>query len=189
MAEQKEKTPVTEVTMEDGRVLGFAGKRKLIKEVLEDSMSVRFNFANGAVRTFSVPDSLAPRLALHGAAQKIGDETAGVQEVEDMVEAVDDIMSRLSKGEWGITRAAGDSFAGASVVVRAICEATGKSVETVKAFLAKKLESTPGLTRKALYDSFRNPATQTGQIIKRLEEEKLAKTSAVDADAALAELG
>ena len=41
---------------------------------------------------------------------------------------------------------------------------------------------------RSLYDSFRNPASKTGQIIERLEREKRTKT-AVDANDLLSELG
>lgn len=189
MSEEKQvkaKAEVTIVTMSDGRSVPFSGKRKLAKEVLENG--VRFDFRNGETRTFTLPETLLHRLALHGAAQKIGDEAAGVDEVEDMVVAIDDIIARLSKGEWGATRAAAGSFSGASVVIRAICEATGKGVDDVKAFLQRKLDADPALTRAALYASFRNPASKTGQIIARLESEKKAKSPAVDADALLGEL-
>lgn len=182
----KAKAEVTIVTMSDGRSVPFSGKRKLVKEVLENG--VRFDFRNGETRTFALPEALIQRLALHGAAQKIGDEAAGVEEVEDMVVAIDDVIARLGRGEWGATRAAaGNSFSGASVVIRAICEATGKSVEEVKAFLQRKLDADSNLTRAALYASFRNPSSKTGQIIARLEAEKKSKT-AVDADALLGEL-
>lgn len=182
----KAKAEVTVVTMSDGRAVPFSGKRKLAKEVLENG--VRFDFRNGETRTFAIPEALLLRLAIHGAAQKIGDEVAGVEEVEDMVIGVDEMIGRLSRGEWGATRAAsGNSFAGAGVVVRAICEATGKSVDEVKSFLQRKLDTTEGLTRAALYASFRNPATKTGQIIARLEADKKSKT-AVNADDLLGEL-
>jgi len=77
---------------------------------------------------------------------------------------------------------------GASIVVQAICQATGKDIATVKAFLQKKLDADKDLSRRALYDSFRVAGTKTGQIIKALEEAKLAKTAKVDADAALSEI-
>lgn len=201
MAEEGSKKKVTEVenvTMLDGRVVGFAGKRKMVKEVNAEAGTVQFDFRNGESRTFTIPESLLRDFAAHGASQKIGDETAGVESVDDMVVAVDAIIDRLLKGEWTATRAAGDSFAGASIVIRAICEVTGKTVEEIKAFLQAKLDaskakaeadgSTP-LTRKALYDSFRKPGTKTAEVIDRLEKEKLSKASSVEADDLLAELG
>ena len=71
-------------------------------------------------------------------------------------------------------------------------EASGKSLPEVKAFLQKKLDDAKArnekLSRNDLYNSFRNPSTKVGQIVKRLEEEKLSKTSKVDADEELAAL-
>ena len=180
------KAEVETVEMADGREVGFAGNKKMIKTILENG--VRFDFRNGESKTYELSEGLTVRLALHGAAQKIGDETAGVTEVEDMVVAVDEIITRLDTGEWGVARTSGgDSFSGASVVIKAICEATGKSLADVKAFLQKKLDGDEKLTRAALYNSFRNPQSKTGVIIARLEQEKRSKT-AVNADDVLAEL-
>jgi hypothetical protein len=189
-------TEVTPVEMTDGRIVNFAGKRRLNKEVIVESgnAAVRFDFRNGETRTFPVSGSgLLIELACHGASQKIGDETAGLDDLDDMVVAVDDMITRLSAGEWTAPRAAsGDSFAGASVVIRAICEATGKGVQEVKDFLQRKLDTAAAagqkLSRRALYDSFRNPTSRTGQIIERLEREKKSKASAVDANELLGEL-
>ena len=82
----------------------------------------------------------------------------------------------------------GGGVSGASTVVLAIMEATGKPLDVVKAYLQKKLDSDTTLTRRALYDSFRVAGTKTGVIIKRMEDAKLAKTAKVDADAELADV-
>jgi hypothetical protein len=194
---KKAATEVENVQMQDGRTVGFAGKRKMVKDVNAEAGTVRFDFRNGESRTFEIPDTLLRDFAAHGASQKIGDETAGVEAVEDMVVAVDTIIDRLLKGEWTATRAAGDSFAGASIVIRAICEVTGKSLEEIKAFLQGKLDTSKAaaeasgskaLTRKELYDSFRKPGSKTAVVIDRLEKEKLSKNSAVEADDLLNEL-
>jgi hypothetical protein len=182
--------------MLDGREVGFAGKRKMVKEIHigPDSATVRFDFRNGETRSFTttIGDPLFLQLAGHGAAQKIGDETAGVEDVDDMTVAVDDMIARLRAGEWGATRTAGDSFAGASVVIRAICEVTGKAVSDVKAFLQGKLDKAKAagqrLTRNELYASFRRPGSKTAEVIARLEAEKAAKASSVDADELMAEM-
>ena len=195
---KKAPTEVENVTMADGRVVGFAGKRKMVKEINAEAGTGQFDFRNGESRTFTIPEGLLRDFAAHGASQKIGDETAGVESVDDMVVAVDTIIDRLLKGEWTATRAAGDSFAGASIVIRAICEVTGKPVDEIKAFLQGKLDTSKAaaeatgakaLTRKELYDSFRKPGTRTAEVIDRLEKEKLAKTSTVEAEDLLAELG
>src|ERR1700722_8848506 len=198
----KEKTPVTVVEMSDGRKVEFAGKRKMLKAAVvnaagiaqdggilqfeEGALAIRLDFVNGVTRLFPLALSLIAQYATHGAEQKYGDQTAGTTDVDDMIEAVDDLHDHLSKGEWS-TRKEGDGFAGASVVIRAIMEASGKDQEFVKTFLQQKLDAAKAkgesLTRKELYDSFRKPGTKTAAIIKRLEEEKLSKASKVDADA------
>lgn len=191
---KREPTVVEEVTMADGRVVGFPGKTKLKKEWIDlegGAKGVRFDFRNGATRTFDVSNStLLIDFACHGASQKIGDEASGEEEVDDMLVAIDAIIGRLAGGEWGKQRGSGtsDSYAGASIVIRALVEATGKTVEFVKAYLDKKLANDPSLTRKDLYASFKNPNSETGKIIARLENEKKAKAVKVDADAELAAL-
>lgn len=192
-APAKKETEKEIVTMNDGRKVEFAGKRKMLKEATVDgeSVSVRFDFRNGETRTFTVPTELLGLFAAHGASQKIGDETAGVTDIDDMVVAVDAIIDRLTKSEWSATRAEGDGFSGASVVIKAIAEVSGKSVDFIKTFLQNKLDADKAaggkLTRQALYKSFRNPATPTGVVIQRLELEKASK-STVNSDDMLAEL-
>lgn len=201
------KTEYSEITMTDGRKVNFAGKRKVNKETLVDdsgiviedgvmqitagAVSIRMDFRNGETRTIPLPLALLARFAGHGAEQKFGDELATSADKplseDDMVLAIDDLNALVQSGKWGAGRAAsGGGVSGASVVVQAICEATGKDVATVKAYLQKKLDADPALTRRALYDSFRVAGTKTGVIIKRMEDAKLAKVAKVDADAELA---
>jgi len=203
---EKSKTEYTAVEMTDGRSVQFAGKRKVNKETLIDTskvvvdgntmqletgaVSIRMDFRNGETRTIALPLSLLAQFAGHGAEQKFGDELATTADKplseDDMVLAIDDLNALIQSGKWGAGRATGGGgVSGASIVVQAICEATGKDLATVKAYLQKKLDSDPALTRRALYDSFRVATTKTGAIIKRMEEAKLAKTAKVDADAEL----
>ena len=206
----KKTTEYLEVAMTDGRKVSFAGKRKVVKEtVLDESkivvegdvmqvqagaISIRMDFRNGETRLMPLPLSLLARFAGHGAEQKYGDELATTADKplteEDMVLAIDDLNSQIQSGKWGAGRASsgGGGVSGASIVVQAICQATGKDLATVKAYLQKKLDADEGLTRRALYDSFRVAGTKTGIIIKALEEAKLAKTAKVDADEALGEI-
>ncbi len=201
------KAEVTEVAMSDGRTVGFAGKRKVVKDTIideskitvdgstlmiaEGAVAVRMDFRNGETRTMPIPLSLLAKFAGHGGEQKFGDELATTADKplseEDMVVAIDDLYAVISGGNWGRGRASegGGGVSGASIVLQAICEATGKDLATVKAYIQKKLDGDKDLTRRALYDSFRVATTKTGQIIKRLEEAKLAKTAKVDADAEL----
>lgn len=194
----KAATVYTDVTMTDGRVVKFPGNRKTDKTITvsDDSVSVRFDFFNGETRTISSTE-LSSALMLqalgHGIAQKAGDEYSGVKELDDMVLAVDEIFGRLRAGDWAAAREAGDSTSGASIVIKAIMEVTGKSVEFVKEFLQKKLDAAKAkgekLSRQELYNGFRSANTPTGVVIKRLEEEKLAKSTKVNAADMLAEIG
>ena len=205
--ETKSKTEYQEVTLTDGRKVSFPGKRKVSKETLIDAnlitvegdmmqlqagaVSIRMDFRNGETRTIPLPLSLLAQFAGHGAEQKFGDELATTADKplseEDMVLAIDDLAAQIAAGNWGKARASGGGgVSGASVVVQAICEATGKDLATVKAYLQKKLDSDPALSRRALYDSFRVAGTKTGEIVARLEAAKTAKTAKVDADAELA---
>lgn len=182
---------VASVNLSDGRVVEFAGKRQMLKEISTEhgKATVRFDFRNGETRTFHVPHNNLLQYAAHGASQKIGDETSGVADVDDMVVAVDEMIGRLEKGEWNARRAAsGDSFTGASVVIRAIGEVTGKTAYEVKAFLEAKLAANSTLTRRALYASFRSPTSKTGAVIARLEAAKAEKKETVHADDLLAEM-
>ena len=194
----KAATVYTDVTMTDGRVVKFPGNRKTDKTITvsDDSVSVRFDFFNGETRTLSSTElspALMPQALGHRLAQSAGDEYSGVKELDDMVLAVDEIFGRLRAGDWAAAREAGDSTSGASIVIKAIMEVTGKSVEFVKEFLQKKRDAAKAkgekLSRQELYNGFRSANTPTGVVIKRLEEEKLAKSTKVNAADMLAEIG
>lgn len=173
---------ITTVTMDDGRVVEFAGKKKMQKvgEVKGDSVSVRCDFINGESRTYTIVPELLQKFALHGAEQKIGDEIAGVEDVEDCVEAVDALIIRLERGEWNVKRATGNGLAGASTLVRALVELTGKPVQQIRESLASKtMEEKMALRKNA----------KLRPIVERLEakkNEKKALKVGVDSDALLA---
>lgn len=196
---KKTATVYTKVTMEDGREVEFAGNRKSDKTILvgDDGKAtgVRFDFLNGRTLTLNfseISEATALYACGHGIAQKAGDEYSGVKEIDDMVLAVEGIFARLRAGEWAAAREAGDSTAGASIVIKALMEVTGKPIEFIKSFLDGKLEAAKAkgekLSRQDLYNSFRNPTSKTGIVIKRLEEERLAKANKVDAGDLLAEM-
>jgi hypothetical protein len=168
-SQPKTKTEAEKVTMEDGRVVEFAGKRKMLKESLfteGEAPKVRFDFRNGKVRVFTV-DKLIPQFAAHGASQKIGDETAGEDDVDDMVLAVDEIIERLNNGEWAVKREGG-GFAGVSVLMLALMEHSGKDEATVKAFLKPKSHAEKMALRS-------HPPVKV--IVERIEAEKAAKAA------------
>ncbi len=170
------------VRMSDGRAVEFPGKRQLIKtpRVADDgSLQVTLDFRNGETRLFTIPATMLNQFALHGAEQKLGDEIAGVKDLDDAVLAVDELIDRLYNGEWGAKREA-SGIAGTSVLVRALIEVTGKTVEQIKAFLSGKSHA----EKMALRTS-----PKIKPIVDRIEAEKASKAAKVDTDAMLAELG
>lgn len=125
------------VTMTDGRIVEFTGKRKLLKEAVIDSrgIGVRLDFVNGETRTFYLPAEMIERFAIHGAEQKLGDEIAGVEDIDDCVLAMDELIDRLYNLEWSAKRDA-SAMAGASVLAKALVKTSGKTLDEVRAFLA-----------------------------------------------------
>ena len=176
-SQPKSKVEPEKVTMEDGRIVEFAGKRKLLKDVLipgvtegyEGPPAVRFDFRNGKTRTYVLHQNLVWQFAAHGASQKIGDETAGEDDIDDMVLAVDEIIERLSgdSPEWTVKREGG-GFSGVSVLMRALMEHSGKDEATVKAFLKPKTHAEKMALRAH---------APVAAIVKRLEDEKVAKAA------------
>lgn len=171
---------VEKVTMKDGRVVEFVGKRQLLKEPIIEgtNVSVRFDFRNGETVTFKSPDSLIPQFVAHGISQKIGDETAGTTDVDDMYLDVDNLVARLMKGEW-TTKREGGGFAGTSVLLRALVEVSGRTTDQVKTFLSGKSQA----EKMALRNSPKIKPT-----IDKLEAEKASKLTKVNVDELLATL-
>jgi hypothetical protein len=207
---KKAPTEYIKVAMEDGRTVEFPVSRKTSKDYLYDAdgkiVGVRFDFVSGATRSLmfaELNEDVQLQSCGHGILQKGGDEYSGVKEVDDMVLAVEEIFARLRNGEWAAAgKEAGDSMAGASIVIRAVLEdlnnkmsAAGKPLKDtafIKAFLQGKLDAAKGrgekLSRQDLYNTFRT-SPSTGPIIRRLEEEKLVKSNKADANVLLEEMG
>ena len=178
---KKTESVVETVTMQDGRIVEFAGKRKLQKEsfvTAEGQVQVRLDFRNGETRLFTLPPAMINKFAAHGAEQKLGDEIAGLDDIEDCVLATDTLIDRLYNGDWSVKREA-NGMAGTSVLVRALVEHTGKTVEAIKAFLANKSQAEKVALRS-------NPKIKP--IVERIEAEKAAKKTNVNTDAMLDEL-
>lgn len=169
------------VEMTDGRIVEFAGKRKLLKESFvtpEGKVQTRLDFRNGETRLFTIPDAMLNQFAGHGAEQKLGDEIAGLDEVDDCVIAIDELIDRLYNNEWAIRRE-GNGMAGTSVLLKALVEFSGKARDEIAAFLKGKSHAEKMALRA-------NPRVKA--IIDRLEAEKAAKGSKVDTEAMLGEL-
>ena len=185
----KVETVINAVKMDDGRTVDFAGKRKMLKESIFDEktgdISIRLDFVNGETRLFKLPSSLLAKFAAHGAEQKLGDEIAGLSDVEDAIIAIDELTTRLEAGKWGQTRES-NGLAGASTLAKALAEHSGKDLATIKAYLAGKTQAEKVALRN-------NPSVQP--IVLRIETEKAAKSKAsgkekavIDTDALLGEL-
>lgn len=189
-APAKAKREAKTVVMTDGREVEFVGKRKLVKSavVSEDGFDVKIilDFVNGETRSFALEasDKLFARCAAHGLLQKLGDEIAGLEDSDDQVLAIDELIDRLGKGEWGAERARGEgnAMAGLSVLAKALVQVSGKTPEAVREFLKSK----SNVEKLALRD---NPALKP--VIAELEAKKKQKPkeNTVDTDALLSELG
>ena len=169
------------VQMEDGRVVTFTGRQKVLKEsvIQGDNAQVRFDFRNGQVRYFDLNKADIVRLACHGAEAKIGDEYAGITDIDDCVLSVDEMIARLYRHEWVAQRAKGEGKGG-SVLMRAIMEVKGLSAEVVKNFLSTKTTAEKFALRKS---------PLFADVIARIEAEKAGKRSNdIDLSDALAEL-
>lgn len=181
MAEAAAKVPVT---LTDGRVVEFGAKQKLQKNstIAEDgTVTTELIFRNGEVRAFTPPASLIARFVAHGVEQKLGDCIAGEVDPDDQVLAVEDLIARLGAGEWNVGRSSSGSFAGTSILARALVEVSGKDAATIKTYLSTKTQA----EKIALRGS-----NQLKAVIQRLEAEKSSKTkSTVDTDSLLGELG
>lgn len=183
----KQETQIESVKMDDGRIVDFPGKRQLLKSstiTADGQVEVRLDFRNGETRLFKVPAALVLQFAAHGAEQKLGDEIAGLKDpnggeasIEDKVLTIDALMERLERGEFNARRE-GNGMAGASVLIRALCELRGKSVAEVKAFLDGKTHAEKLALREV-------PAVKA--IIQRLEAEKASKRPSIDGEALLSD--
>lgn len=173
MTATKAPKEITSVTMDDGRIVEFSGKKRLDKTVIvaEGKVSIRLDFLNGETRTFTVPDTLLLQFAGHGASQKLGDEISDVAKVEDAIEVIDTLMQRLEAGKWQADRATGPSsgLAGASVLAKALVKVTGQPITVVRDYLG----GLDGKTKAALRQQ---PAVAT--VIRELEAEAQARAAA-----------
>jgi hypothetical protein len=183
-------TVVESVTMKDGagRVVDFPGKRKLsITPTVSDDGTVELlcDFRNGESYKFTPRKDMYAKFCAHGAEQKLRDEIAGVDDIDDCYLAVTELGGRLDNGEWSLRREGG-GMAGTSVLLRALVEYSGKTNEEIKAFLAGIGQA----EKIALRSSARvnKAGVSLKAIVDRLEAEKAAKGTKVDTEALLGTL-
>jgi len=194
---KKAKTEVEVVTMEDGRKVEFAGKRKLVKDYVLQSGNLEYiilDFRNGVSRKIVIPQSLLGQFAGHGAIQKYGDELAGLKDadgvsepsIDDMILTIDVLDETIQQGKWS-TRKEGEGMGGTSILIKALMEYSGKTVEQIKAYLKDKDAKFKAALRA---DDLRPNASGVtlATVVKRLESEKLSKGVKVDTSKALDDL-
>jgi hypothetical protein len=189
-AKAKVAREVKVVVMSDGREVEFAGKRRLLKtaDISDDGfdVTITLDFVNGETRQLKLAANkpLFAKFAAHGMLQKLGDEVAGLDDVDDMVIATEDLIARLEGGEWGAERTRGESnaMAGLSVLAKALVQVSGKTAEAVKSFLKTKTNT----EKLALRD---NPTLKP--VIAELEAKKKQKPkdNGVNTEDLLSELG
>lgn len=168
MAETKYVT----VTMDDGRTVEFPETRRLIKTSAinpDGSLTVRMDYVNGECRTFTLPSSLITQFALHGAEQKLGDAMAGIKDLEDAIEVVDQLILRLDKGEWTAESTGGSGMAGASILARALVEVTNQPIAVVREYLGTLDNKTKAALRLT---------AEVAPVVAKLEAEKAARAAA-----------
>jgi len=174
---------VNTVTMDDGRVVEFAGKRKLLKsssiDAVTGEVTIRLDFVNGETRVHNIAPALMLKFAAHGAEQKFGDEISGIEDVEDCVMAIDTLMDRLDTGEWNLKRDS-NGMSGSSVLAKALVELTGKTIAKIRVFLASKSHA----EKVALRGN-----SKLAPIVAALEATKVkTKKDVIDTDSMLGDL-
>lgn len=174
----KTETTVETVKMDDQRLVEFPGKRKLqIEDGLDDDgqIWIRLDFRNGETRLFTCPHDLEMKAAAHGLEQKFRDEIAGLEDMNDAVEAVDELMLRLAGGEWN-SRRESSGMAGASVLCKALVQVTGQPVGKIREFLATLTNAQKNALRGD---------EKVAPVVAELEKEKKSKAPAIDTTALL----
>lgn len=184
----KKKTVYVDVTMKVGnadgtpRIVKFPESAKVKKEILEldgKPHGVRFDFKNGESSTVTIDEivkwNLLERFAVHGASQKFGDAYAGDKDVDDAFESFSEVLQVAAAGKWSEETAG--SGGGSSVLLKALVELTGKTIEEVRTILSET-------SQKEKLGLRQDP--RVAAIIQRLEQEK---AGTVDTSKALGALG
>ena len=173
-----EATPKIEVTMQDGRVVLFTEKQKVIKnhEIVDGKVIIILDLKNGQSIRYQLPDSMILEFAAHGAKQKFGDEIASESDPADAYEALVALATRVDSGDWNAVRK-GEGSGGVSILIKALVELSGKTVDEIRAYLAPMSQKEKLAIRAS---------SRVKPIVERLEAERDAKKGAsVDTDSLL----
>lgn len=117
------------IIMADGRTVEFAAKRRKLShgEYRDNQVHIRLDWENGVSLHFKSPSitglsGVNVNALIHGYEQKLADESAGVEKIDDAIEGTRQLIERLGKGDWN-TKADPNSLAGAGLLVRAMIRA------------------------------------------------------------------
>lgn len=130
------------IIMADGRTVEFAAKRRKLTsgEYKDNQVHIRLDWENGVSLRFKSPTitgltGVNVNALIHGYEQKLADESAGVEKIDDAIEGTRQLIERLSKGDWN-TKADPNSLAGAGLLVRAMVRAFPQQTpEATRAFV------------------------------------------------------
>lgn len=187
-----------QIPMDDGRTLTFGEKQRMQKDygTREGNVFARIDLDNGKVIEVLVPagnlgelaatdgaDGAMAKVSLqlmgHGLVQKLGDAAAGAESTEDAMEAILEVATRISKGEFNKNREGGGGSAkGSSELVLAMTEYLQKdNAEITKDTVREMLSALSPAEKNGL-----RKVPEVAEIIERLKSER--KPSAKDAEQA-----
>lgn len=172
------------ITMTDGRVVAFGMKQRMAKDygAKDGQVYATIDFDNGeTVRVELAPTTEIGMLAMgHGMIQKLGDAAAGADTTDDAFEAVLEIASRLSNGQWTKPSTAGNSVAkGSSELIEAFALVTGQSKEVARAKLSNLAQADKMALRKTARMAEAIETIRAGKGVSKAANEKLSAAEAL----------
>ena len=183
------------ITMADGLSVTFPARQATRRSFhIDDSGNaiLRVDFRSGRVEVLTLTSDhpLHTPLAALGALSRVTQAMAGLDD-DDALAACKATLGAIAEGKMPGESDPTTSYRGAGIVLRALAEVKGITVEQarelVETTLAKAEADGRKLTRQGLYAAFRTPGSKTAPVIVRLEAERdaeLAETARVAVAAA-----
>jgi hypothetical protein len=151
--------------------------------------TITFTFSDDTSETFDVsqvPDAIRARLALHGAAQKIGDSYAGAAATDDPLayakSAVQETIAQLYKGDWRVSGGGGGPRV--NELALAISRAGGETLEECVEFVGAMSDDEKKAWRKKPKVALALAQIAAEKQAKRIEELQKAAKEADEKEAA-----
>ena len=176
MSETKEvvKSEKIQVTMQDGSVVGFNQKQKIVTEVKlsEEGFGIVFNCRGGQKYSLELENDhkLFVTLAAHGAKQKVGDSAVKCENDDDLALAIERTVNQLIAGQW--VERSGDGIArGLADLIEAVRRA--KNYEAGSDAAKASAESIKGMSDDTI-KTLRSNATVKGHLLAIAQERAAA---------------